>query len=690
VEGRSRSSAARRAAIVPVALVAVLAVGAHAGSLGHGLPLDAGALVLGNPALRAFDWANLRTIAGSDYWSPMATNGLYRPVTTLSFLVNWTLLGNADRPFGYHLVNLLLHLACSLAVLALFRRLGFAAAAATIAAALFAVHPVTTEVVANVAGRADLLAALGVLLGVLSRARAATTAGSARIGWEAALVGSSVLAVFSKESGVVLLPLVIAWDALLGPPSAARDRLRGPLVTGAVVAVMLAARWWVRATGYPPEASPLDNPILEAGFWSGRATALAVLAQQAALLAWPATLRADYSYDQIPLVGWPPAPMALMEAALGAALLVALAVAAWRTRRRHPALCFLLLWIGLTVLPTSNLPMVIGSIRADRFLYLPLVGATGALTVVAWGQGSVQRRRIVCVLGAVAVVVCAVRSMVRNADWRDDLTLWRATVAVSPRNAKAHRAYGAELAARGEPGDRTRAIAEAAAATAIRPDYLQAWVDLGGYHLLDGVQASEHGDEAAARGAYRRALDAFRTAVPLDHAAARRFRRAMRAWGRAADTIPDYGNTALYQRLLLTRARLGHWHGVLASARTLQRLDPWHPGPHVDASAALVKLGRLDDAAVSLHQALLLGGEDAGSRLASVYHLLGDAAGGAVVRQGDGLALAGNHPLVRRHRCRGLEQLSRLFADAALPDQAVRFAAMARDACGIRAADGPA
>src|SRR6185369_7523116 len=138
----------------------------------------------------------------------MATSGLYRPMTTLSFLANWTVLGNEARPFGYHLVNLLLHLGCSVAVLALFRRLGMAAGAATIAAALFAVHPVTTEAVANVAGRADLLAALGVLLGVLCHARAAAARGSARIAWDAALVGSSVIAVFSKESGVVLLPLL--------------------------------------------------------------------------------------------------------------------------------------------------------------------------------------------------------------------------------------------------------------------------------------------------------------------------------------------------------------------------------------------------------------------------------------------------------------------------------------------------
>ena len=670
-------------------MVAV-ALATHANSLGNGLPLDAGALVQGNPALRALTWSNLRTIFGSDYWSPMATNGLYRPLTTLSFLVNWTVLGNEGRPFGYHAVNVGLHVACCCAVLALFRRLGLAASAATLATLLFAVHPVTTEVVANVAGRADLLAALGVLLGVSCYARAASASGGARIAWEAAVAGSAVLAVFSKENGVVLLPLVIAWDVIVpAEPSAARERVRGPVLIGVVVAAMLASRWWVRASGYPPEASPLDNPILEASFWSGRATALGVVAQQAATLAWPAVLRADYSYDQIPVVRWG-SGMAAGQVAAGAALLAGLAAAAWRTRRTRPALAFLLVWIAVSVLPSANLLVVIGSIRADRFLYLPLVGFAGALAIVAWGDGSARRRRIVSALGAVVVALCAARSVARNADWKDDLTLWQATVATSPRNAKAHRALGGALAERGAPGDREQAIREVETAIAIRPDYLHAWIDLAGHRLAEGVAASEHGDEASARTAYRRALHALDAAVPLDHAAARRFREAMRDRGHASETIPDYGNTTLYQQLLVTRVRLGHWRGVLAAAGTLQRLDPWAADPHVDASVALVKLSRLDDAAVELHQALVLGGTDAGSRLADVYRKLGDAAAGAIVQEGRGLALAGDHPLVRHHRCRALSELARRFEDAALAQPAQRLAAMARDACAAPAPNGPA
>src|SRR5262249_44554500 len=154
------------------------------------------------------------------------------------------------------------------------------------------------------------------------------------------------------------------------------------------------------------------------------------------------------------------------------------------------------------------------------------------------------------------------------------------------------------------------------------------------YYVAAGDAAAAAGDAAAASRAYERALGALEAAIPLDHAAGHRFREAKRASGHAPQAIPDYGHAALYEPLLVTRARLGHWHGVLAAARTLMRLDPWRAGPHVDASVALVNLSRPDDAAVALHAALLLGGEEAGSRLVSVYQSLGEPAAGALVQDG--------------------------------------------------------
>lgn len=675
----------RRAHAISFTLIAGAITVAYANALGTGLTLDAGALVLGNPALRAPSVDNIRTILGSDYWSPMATNGLHRPVTTLSFLANWSLLGNEGRPLGYHVVNALLHVGCAATLYALLMRLGFALIPARLATLLFAVHPAATEAVTNVAGRADLLAALFVLAGLGSNARANDQAGWRRARWMAALAASAILGAFSKENGLVLLPLVLLWNLAFVPLASRRRALWEPaLVFVPVLALMALARWWLRLHGYPPEASPIDNPILEAGFWAGRATALEVLWLQLATLVFPFTLSADYSYAQIPLITPPLPPLAVARALLGAVALTLVAVGARHAWRERRALAFLLLFFLLALLPTANLLVVIGSIRADRFLYLPLAPCSAALVAVLWEGGAERHRRAIVGLGVVVLALATVRTVLRNRDWRDDLTLWQATVVTAPRSAKTHNGLGEQLAARGRPGDLEQAIAHGERAVAIRPDYLPALANLATYYVRRGdALAQRDGQDPRARAAYLRAVALARRGVPVDRRAGARFRREMRARGHPGATIPDYGNRQLHQTLLVARARLGRWRGMVAAARRLAQLDPWTPGTCVDMSVAFVRLGRLDDAAVALHQARLLGGgEDVEARLVEVYRLAGGDAGGVRGDPSGGVSLDVTSPLVRGHRCRAATELAATFEDAALPEPAARLRALARGECG--------
>jgi tetratricopeptide (TPR) repeat protein len=666
-------------------LLAGAITAAYANAVTTGLTLDAGALVLGNPAVRALSVDNVRTILSSDYWYPMATNGLYRPVTTLTFLGNWSLLGNGERALGYHIVNVLLHFGCAASLYALLMRLGFAVIPARLATLLFAVHPVATEAVTNVAGRADLLATLFVVAGLWCNAHAHDLAGRRHGLWMVALAASATLAAFSKESGLVLVPLVLTWNLAFRPTAGRRRALWQPLaVFVPVLALMALARWWVRVHGYPPESSPIDNPILEVGFWSGRATALEVLWLQLATLAFPFELSADYSYAQIPVIGPPLAMAAVAWALIGAVALVAIGIGARLAWRRQRPLAFLLLFFLLALLPTANLLVVIGSIRADRFLYLPLAPFSAALVAVAWLGGAVGRRRAVLGFGIVALVLCTIRTVRRNRDWQDDLTLWQATVVTAPDSAKAHNGLGEQLAARGRPGDLEQAIAHGETAVAIRRDYVPALANLATYYVRRGdALAVQNGQDPRSRAAYLRAVALARRAAPLDRRAAARFRRAMRARGHAGPTIPDYGNQQLQRALLVARARLGRWRGVLAAARRLQRLDPWDGGTWIDTSVALVRLGRVEDAAVALHQARLLGGGDeVEARLVDVYRLMGDDADAVRTDASGRGALDAASPLVRRHRCRAATELAATYEDAALPEPAARLRTQARGDCG--------
>src|SRR6185503_5189362 len=119
----------------------------------------------------------------------------------LSYLVDHAVLGYGTNALGYHVENVLLHLACAALVYGLVWRLVGRLWPALVAGGLFALHPVTTEAVTYVVGRADLLATLGVLAGMLCYDRSTHDAGAAHIGWLVALAASAVVAVFSKESG---------------------------------------------------------------------------------------------------------------------------------------------------------------------------------------------------------------------------------------------------------------------------------------------------------------------------------------------------------------------------------------------------------------------------------------------------------------------------------------------------------
>jgi len=110
---------------------------------------------------------NLRLILTEQYWHGSNAYGLYRPLTTFSYLLNYAVLGNGTNPTGYHWVNLALH-AVNVSLVYLLGVLVFEAAAPAPAfalAALWGVHPLLTESVINIVGRADLLAACGVLAG---------------------------------------------------------------------------------------------------------------------------------------------------------------------------------------------------------------------------------------------------------------------------------------------------------------------------------------------------------------------------------------------------------------------------------------------------------------------------------------------------------------------------------------------
>ncbi|XP_037086631.1 protein O-mannosyl-transferase TMTC2-like isoform X2 [Pollicipes pollicipes] len=302
----------------------------------------------------------LTSLLLDDFWgTPLSHSGShksYRPVTVLSFRLNY--LAGGLRPWGYHLVNVLLHsVACALFAQLAARLFGARSPAAVLASLLFVVHPVHTEAVAGVVGRADVGAAIFFLLSFFSYSaylrqrdlrdapRPALRNGSAAGQHHAApssprcwrpLLACFVcaaLAMFTKEHGVTVMGVCIVYDLLVYNKFTAKDlsqlfseryrrAVEGPGLLVAMSAALLAVRLLAMGSK-PPEFSPSDNPAADSDSLAVRAlTFLHLPVVNLGLLLCPSTLSFDWSMDAVPLLS-PADPRNLLTLALyaGAALL---------------------------------------------------------------------------------------------------------------------------------------------------------------------------------------------------------------------------------------------------------------------------------------------------------------------------------------------------------------------------------
>src|SRR5436190_634576 len=136
--------------------LAVVSALAYSNSFRSGFVIDNRVLLL-DSRIRALTAENIRLILTKDYWYGLVGSSLYRPLSSFSYLFNYVILGDGEQPAGYHWINLALHVANVSLVYALGLRIFGRIERALALAAVWGLHPVLTESVTNIIGRADLL-----------------------------------------------------------------------------------------------------------------------------------------------------------------------------------------------------------------------------------------------------------------------------------------------------------------------------------------------------------------------------------------------------------------------------------------------------------------------------------------------------------------------------------------------------
>lgn len=430
--------------MIPLA-IAVAAVSAFAAVIpGARFVFDDHVLIENNAYLHAGNiWWSAFT---RDYFATSENpggSGYYRPVAVVADAIDIRVW--AQRVSGYHLTNLVLHAAASVALIPVLTALGIGAAAAAIAALAFAVHPAHAESVAFISGRGDVLAALWTFIALIlatSTRRFAAPAGIA-----------AICAYLSKEVAVVLpVLLALVWSARpRGDSQAARDARTRWSIRWAVLAAASLAALLLRysALGRLLPVSAANTPANESLF-------LPLQSAGFALAALFAPLRR---------LAMEPSPATQSAAHIAAGILVALALwaAAWRVDAAARAgLRRAAIAAAVAMLPVLNwLPQE--TQLSERFLYLAsgfALAPFGVLVHAAWKRRP-QLQPLVAGVTAIVLVYLIGISAWRARAWRDDIVLWRIATHEEPSRALFWNRYGLALMERGRLQDAEPALARA-------------------------------------------------------------------------------------------------------------------------------------------------------------------------------------------------------------------------------------
>lgn len=542
-----------RAIAFPLVLLVAFAIGLYANTLGHEWAFDDDLVYTENPSVQA-GLRGIPRLLGSDAYAHLyesmgreqeLSGGRYRPLSLVTFACEVQFFGTDPRIA--HAGNVLLYALTCVLLFVVLRRTGWRSRGEErrerrgegrsvgsqllswpfLAALLFAVHPIHTEVVANVKGRDELLSLVFVLfatwlsLGPPRRvgARRARGPGGIRLLAVAFVV---FLALLSKEYAVTLLVLLpLAHYVFRGESVGGSLRAALPVVVALVV--YLPLRLHASGFGTVEAVDLLNDPYLLATPAEEWASKIVVLLEYLRLLVWPHPLACDYGYRVFPYRTFAD-PVVWLSFALHAGIVL---VSIGGIVRRH--------WIGFAAAfylahlsLISNLFLEIGATMGERLVYHGSAAfAMVVASVFGWGLARTRPvgvRAAAFGLTGLVVLLHSHWTLARNPDWHDDETLFIHDVQVVPESARVRTNAGRSLLARAfrleEGRPERRALIEEAVdhlryALSIDPEIVAAYLSLGaGLDQLGDLEGTEAAwNEARKRFPDHPILDSYDTTL---------------------------------------------------------------------------------------------------------------------------------------------------------------------------------
>jgi protein O-mannosyl-transferase len=590
--------------------------------------------------------------------------GYWKPLSYLSLMLDHEIYGM--DPGGFHMTNLLFHIANSLLLFIVLRRTTQAMWQSAFVAALFALHPLRVESVAWVTERKDVLSTFFWFITILAYIYYLKRPKFKRY---LGILIALALGLLAKPMLVTLPFVLLLFDywplgrlqlsAKSNLPDSSLIFIRNlsrliweKLPMFILVAVFILILLSFRA------GQQFDQPAPFSSFGYKTSNALISSVKYIEKMVWPRNLAIPYPYKAI---SW-------QETALSALIVFCISFAAAKAVRSRPYFIIGWLWYLGTLVPASGVVYFCSFPMADRFTYVPQVGL---FIIIAWGVPELlaQWRHKTIILSTLAVVLLTILMAVtwkQVGYWKNSITLFQHTLNVTTNNALPHHNLASALA---EQGQTVEAIHHYSEALRIKPDYekahnnlgvafvKQARIDEAIEHYLKALEINPNYAEAQnnlgmARDKQGRTAEAIahyvqalrirpdfaevhnnlgvargkqgRTAEAIDHyvqalrikpdypEAHNNLGGALDAQGQSAKAIdhylqalrirPDYEKA--YNNLGVALVKQGRIDEAIVHYLKALRIQPDYAKAHNNLGVALVKQGRIDEAIVHYLKAL--------------------------------------------------------------------------------------
>jgi len=478
----------------------------------------------------------------------------YRPIVTLTYFIDyhfWKL-----NAFGYHLLNLLLHVFNSILVYFLAASIAKEKKIALLASLLFALHPVNSEAVNVISFREDLLVFLFFMSSLLFYIRLDNYTNPKKTFVYISSLILFLLSLFSKEMAISLPIIIILYDYYYGKAAPILNRFKSRYAGYFIVSTLYLLIWGLFIGN---KNSPFKH--IDYSFYKGIFTMSVTVMNYLQWLFIPTGIHAAINDHTLVFSALTP------KVTISILLISICLIIAFKTFRRSRGTSFSIAWFFITILPVTNI-FLLNNIMASRYLYIPIFGFCLFLSILLLKLSSFKPVRSCKLLAkyviAVILIIYSMLTVMRNTVWRDNISLWSEIAKHYPNNALAHSNLGLYFF---ENNLFDSAINEYSKALHLSPDAAAYYNGLGACYYSKGMP-----DEAIVQ---------YKKALILDP-------KALKA----------------YNNLGLALNEKGMYKEAIECFQTIVRMDPQFLPAYNNLALVYIKMHRWEDAKRILKSAI--------------------------------------------------------------------------------------